>query len=247
MLQNYLTSKYYTHFVSLFCAVRICSAKPLLRHLNVAKLLFDEFISDFKKLYGSQFVTMNLHNLNHITEGVSRYGVLQSISAYPFENALFLLKRMLRPGKNPLNQIAKRLSERVYMTDYNFKEMARGKCDPIIAMKRGFCEIRFEDFKLSNSKFEDMWFSTKNHKVLKMVGAYQRGTEFFTKALEMRDFKHFFEKPFKSTFLDIYQMDEMQQLQEIEKNTKQITCKFVCLHKSIPNSLILVPLLHTMK
>lgn len=113
VLKNYLPTPFYNHFLKLFCAVRICSSEKYKPCLQVAKLIFDNFINDYKTLYGAQFLTSNLHNLNHVTEDVERFGILQSINAYPFENYLGMIKKLLRPGKHPLTQIINRLSERL--------------------------------------------------------------------------------------------------------------------------------------
>ena len=53
-----------------------------------------------------------MHSLFHICDGVSQYGSLNEYSAFPFENALGIMKRLLRSGCTPLQQLCRRLSER---------------------------------------------------------------------------------------------------------------------------------------
>lgn len=50
---------------------------------------------------------------------VERFGELESFSAYPFENQLGKIKRMLRTGHRPLAQIAKRIMEEFSCTSSN--------------------------------------------------------------------------------------------------------------------------------
>lgn len=64
--------------------------------------------------------TSNVHNVQHITDEVERFGHLNTLSAYAFENELFRIKHMLRHGHKSLEQVAKRLSE-VHYDDYYMK------------------------------------------------------------------------------------------------------------------------------
>lgn len=64
-------------------------------------------------------MTSNFHNLAHLVDEVSKFGVLQSISAYPFENLLGYMKRLVRCGRNPLSQIARRMSELAKINNSN--------------------------------------------------------------------------------------------------------------------------------
>ncbi len=52
-----------------------------------------------------------MHSIMHICDDVRTYGPLYKFSAFPFENALGCLKRLIRSGKLPLQQICCRLSE----------------------------------------------------------------------------------------------------------------------------------------
>ena len=52
-----------------------------------------------------------MHSLVHVCDDVRRFGALDEFSAFPFENTLGRMKRMLRNGNKPLQQICRRLSE----------------------------------------------------------------------------------------------------------------------------------------
>ncbi|XP_063365981.1 uncharacterized protein LOC134654470 [Cydia amplana] len=62
-------------------------------------------ISDYNLL------SSNVHNLSLLVDEVKKYGILQSFNAYPFENKLFCIKKMVRQGNKALQQVARRINE----------------------------------------------------------------------------------------------------------------------------------------
>ncbi|XP_053699460.1 uncharacterized protein LOC128746436 [Sabethes cyaneus] len=110
-LNDYLPEKYYDHFLFLFCAVRICSSKKYAYLIPVARSLLLDFIENYKSLYGIEFITSNIHNLCHLVDEVEYFGPLPYLSAYPFENYMHYIKKLVQTGPNPLAQVAARISE----------------------------------------------------------------------------------------------------------------------------------------
>lgn len=251
VLPDFLPKKYYDHFLKLFCAVRLCSAEKYNCHLDVAKLLFEDFITEYMKIYGGEYITSNVHNLEHLVDDVKRFGVLSSISAYPFENCLYTIKRMIRVGSNPLVQIAKRLSERLHINEFNFNEKTSTVAHPKIHRKKNEkCDIELPEFSLSNHRFQDMWFQTNNNKVLRLANAYEEGSEFIIEGYEVTTCTDFFLVPFKSSLLNIYMADISNIICGPLKRVKfiDITCKFVSIMiNENENKCVLIPLLHTIQ
>lgn len=87
-LKPHLTNEAYEHFLLLFCAVTICSSKQYFHLLPLARILLNQYIEIFKEIYGEAYLHSNVHNLTHLVDEVERFGVLESFSAYPFENML---------------------------------------------------------------------------------------------------------------------------------------------------------------
>ncbi|CAG4942683.1 unnamed protein product [Parnassius apollo] len=90
-------------------AVTICASKTHFQLLPVAETMLKHFVDNYGKFYGQEYITSNVHNLIHVVDEVKRFGTLQSFNAYPFENKLSSIKRMIRKGNQPLQQIANRL------------------------------------------------------------------------------------------------------------------------------------------
>ena len=112
VLSNILKPELYYHFLCLSVASCIMISPDLASvHCEYAKQLMEYFVEQAIKLYGSEFAVYNVHSMIHLADEVAEYGSLDACSAFPFENYMQKLKRLVHSGKNPLVQIAKRLSE----------------------------------------------------------------------------------------------------------------------------------------
>lgn len=114
ILREHLTAEIYNHFLALHCAVTICSAETLTKYVPVAKMLFKSFIERFGEIYSEQHKTYSIHSVIHVTDDVERFGVLDKYSAFPGESNLGFLKKLVRGGHLPLQQVVKRIGERDY-------------------------------------------------------------------------------------------------------------------------------------
>lgn len=122
-LQNILKKRLYSHFLLLHTAISILVSKNLLlnaQNIDCAHEILVEFVKRFPKLYGSELISHNVHNLFHICADAKKYGALDNFSAFRFENYLGSLKEIIRTGRKPLEQIARRYSEME-----NFKKKPR--------------------------------------------------------------------------------------------------------------------------
>jgi hypothetical protein len=102
----------YDHFLSLSISMSIL-LHPQYCHeyLQYAKDLLVHFVKTCINLYGKQYITHNFHGLTHIADDVETFGPLDSCSAFKFENYLQILKRYVRKGDKPLEQVVKRVLE----------------------------------------------------------------------------------------------------------------------------------------
>lgn len=101
VLKDILPEDAYSHFLQLFCAIRICSCQRLFNiseYVQVADSLIRDFIEEYICIYGIDSISSNVHNLSHLIDDVKRFGILPKISAYPFENMLYFLKNLVRTG-----------------------------------------------------------------------------------------------------------------------------------------------------
>lgn len=112
VLKGILSDELYEHFMLFSVALAILVCPHLVKEYNsYAEDLLVHFVEEGRKLYGDEFLVYNVHSMVHLASDAYTYGGLDECSAFPFENYLHQLKRLVRSGRNPLSQIVKRLSE----------------------------------------------------------------------------------------------------------------------------------------
>ena len=107
-----LCHAFYHNFLLLHVAIYIL-VSPVLCHqyCNYAEELLVHFVTHYSDLYGKDNVVYNVHGLVHLADDVRKYGCLDNISAFPFENFMKRIKRMIRKPELPLQQVVHRLLE----------------------------------------------------------------------------------------------------------------------------------------
>lgn len=78
---------------------------------DLARALLIQFVEEVEVIYGPEFIIYNVHSLVHISDDAINYGNLSNVSAFPFENFMQKIKRMLHTKSFSLNQVTKRLAE----------------------------------------------------------------------------------------------------------------------------------------
>lgn len=113
ILKNILPKKLYRHFLLLFTGCRIlCSNETALRYNKHAKLYLERFVLLTKEYYGKSVLSINIHNLIHIADDCKNMNCnLNSISSYSFESLLGKIRKTLRTGYRPLEQLCNRMHE----------------------------------------------------------------------------------------------------------------------------------------
>uniref|UniRef100_A0A1B0DMI0 Transposase domain-containing protein n=1 Tax=Phlebotomus papatasi TaxID=29031 RepID=A0A1B0DMI0_PHLPP len=251
ILRNLLPDDAYFNFMLLFCAVTICSSDYYKNLLNVAEVLFAEFIETYINVYGIDAIGSNLHGLIHLVDDVRHHGSLDKISSYPFESYLHQITQMVRGGHKPLTQAAKRIIEKSRRQNESVPEITypilKGKISQdhdLPDCSGSFnCVLITHDLFLKND-LKNKWFLTKGNKIVQMINATKLNGEINIYGTEIRKCGDYFEKPIRSSHLNIYSTKfvtgERQSLYRIQ----DLKCKLFSIHSS--NEIIFFPLLHTL-
>lgn len=124
-LKNIIKAEMYEHFLLLHTAVSILVSEYYdqnSENIDTCQKMLEQFVLGFQSIYGKQYVSHNVHNLLHICSDVKKYGVLDKFSAFKYKNKMSSIKRMVRKVHKPLEQIAKRYSEREKAEQSQIKE-----------------------------------------------------------------------------------------------------------------------------
>lgn len=116
-LKSIAAEEVYCHFIAFHCAISLLVHKRLYYLQNgYAKSLLESVVQEFSRLYGAEQVSHNVHCLLHLADDALCHGPLDSFSAFPFENNMKQIKKMLRKHEDPLLQLWNRKEENKQQT-----------------------------------------------------------------------------------------------------------------------------------
>ncbi|KAE8739396.1 hypothetical protein FOCC_FOCC015109 [Frankliniella occidentalis] len=117
----------YEHFLVLFVAMTILTSEVHLQnHIDYAHELMSYFIQTFIELYGKKYASHNIHNLIHLVDDCRVHGSVDKFSAFVFENFYQKLKKMIRKGDKPLQQLCRRYEEQKLKKQASIKKPTVG-------------------------------------------------------------------------------------------------------------------------
>ncbi|KAJ8951701.1 hypothetical protein NQ314_007650 [Rhamnusium bicolor] len=224
--------------------------------LSYANDLMKYFVKKTCEMYGHDFVSHNVHNLVHLAGDVSLYGKLDNFSAFPFENYMSQLKKMLRKREKPLQQVIKRISEgrfikKVIPTTSNsavelFQQHYEG---PLLQNFTGISQykvVRTKKYVLKTRE-PDCFVQLQNNDIIKIVNfnCFQNGNNSEIKILGYKflEQSNFFNSPCESSFLGIFDLNCSKMSTLSAWTFSEIKCKLVYMPYSA-NKSVVYPLLH---
>lgn len=213
-LKGILPPAKFDHFMLLSVSLRILLSDNREWYVY-AKALLVEFVRLTGSLYSRECLIYNVHSLIHIADDSMKFGSLNRISAFPFENFMQKLKRCIKGNVNPLAQVIRREHESDAVGNFNSKE----KSVLSFSLKPG-----------------DRNYCTRDGKIIalnQILGTKVYGTEFCS-------YSDFFSKPCKSSMLKIFKLSRFSVPKLYDKS--EIVRKVILLETS-DNTFVSVPLL----
>lgn len=119
-LLDSVPTEVYNNFILLSVAMTCLLSSNLCikdKYVDYAQDLLILFVEHFGSLYGCEAITYNVHALLHLADDAKRFGPLDLVSCFQFENCLGQLKRLIRKSNCPLQQIVRRLDEMKALKD----------------------------------------------------------------------------------------------------------------------------------
>lgn len=248
VLKDFLSPELYEHFLQLYCAVSICYCNAYSKYQSIAKELFEDYIENYIDIYGIGEITSNVHNLCHVIDDVKRFGSLSKISTYEFENSLGQIKNQLRRCDKPLEQIARRVSESMYIKKQNWYDQCEITFQPFVQHSIGGTD-RYKKISvkpnvvLNSRKFGDNFFLNHHNDIVEFDHAIRHNSTFLIYGSSLKNKGNFFTQPFSSSKINVFVSDLEKQNSKYH-TVQSIKCKLVCL--SYKHDYVLMPLLHSL-
>lgn len=215
--KNILSEECYQHFMTLSISMRILLSTDHSAFISYAAKLLDYFVKIFQQIYGSHYVSHNVHSLLHVVDDYVKYGPLDNCSCFPFENYMKVLKKMIRKHEKPLEQIINRYNEisnndKIKFTnhDHNTFTVQKPNC---FVLTFGGEIVQIDELLLNATAIVGRTFNSK---------------------------EDMFEKPIQSSKLDIFIVNNLS------KNTQQWAISDIkkkMMIFSINNILLAIPIL----
>lgn len=90
VLENRLPTKYYLHFLYLHLAARIMVNRNEHKQFGafIVGFLLKRFVAEFSSLYGADQLDYNIHNLLHYEEVLQRFGSIEDVGGFEFDDQM---------------------------------------------------------------------------------------------------------------------------------------------------------------
>ncbi|KAJ8666058.1 hypothetical protein QAD02_007720 [Eretmocerus hayati] len=224
VFKKILNNEYYHNFLLLHLFVRMLSSPEAVQYTNLARQFSHEFIEGSRILYGSAFVTMNVHSASHMADDVDNMQCgLDEISAFPYENELGKIKRILLSPHRTLAQYCRRIH--IQRSTDMVPQLPR-QLRIVKNTATGISEIQYKHHFLSvkhpnNTALLDNGRPVKLHKFHKVDGAiYVKVSLYHIK-------KPIFTHHYNSSLLNMYEVEERRNSNEFYVNIHRIAGKMV--------------------
>lgn len=216
-LKNVLPLFQYEHLLLLVIGLRILSDEKLFKQYNsVAKSMLNEYVEKLGTHFGKFRLIFSFHNLIHLAdETLIQNDPLDRFGMWEFETSNAGLKKFsYRQGayleqsyNRTMEKYAKQKEDEICSTDYPvLKKRTTSEFDQNQnVLKTYFDSIIFEKFCLSSTN-GNRWFQTKSGEISQFKQAIKiNENQIKIEILVFKRKKDFFERPIKSSFLNIVQ------------------------------------------
>ena len=210
-LQGIIPKNVYTTFCSLHAAIyMLCDPDHYRNHLPKAHAFIMLFVNLCKDMYGSKFISFNVHNLIHLSGDCERFGNLETFSAFKFENKMRHIRKLLRSTNLPLEQLVNRLEEKgrcqTQSTYFEKKYSVRMEhCDgPLydVNFQKQYKIILVDNIRFSVNEKDGYFFSSG--RFYKIVNILQNNDDIFFLCQKFKNMSRFYNFPCDSSLPGIY-------------------------------------------
>ncbi|XP_061496463.1 uncharacterized protein LOC133390970 [Anopheles gambiae] len=241
ILKGRISDDAYSHFMLFHCAVKFLSSNTYKRQWETADTFLEQFVTDYAQIYGEGYVSSNIHNLLHVTAEVRQFGPLSTLSVYIFENALQVMKNMLRSGWKNLEQVINRLSE---LDNFNASEPMKVLYE--IEGHGDNVTLQMNDYILKKGN-RDGWFLSTEYEVIQFCSAAKVASSVVITGKKLMGNKATYNFPVSSKYLHTFECNvKDSSTATININPSRIFCKLVAIPLGENGRTHFTPLIHTL-
>jgi hypothetical protein len=229
--------------------------------LKFSRDLLAYFVKKFSDIYGKEWLSHNVHSIQHLCDDYEQFGNLDNCSTFPFENHMMVLKKYMRKCHQPLQQAVKRYSEQISFNnvsdlsinncnfkhgDYVFKNRHTEGPLPIdVRIKYQYNYMIFKDSEIKTKNIADCYVQTNDGEVVKIVNICLAAVndEIIMVGYKFKTVSDYYLKPLKSSKLNIFTVNDLDDTLSWWL-IKHIKSKFMILNDS-KNTTIAIPIIHT--
>lgn len=254
VLKSVLNADKYIHFLTLHVAVTILSNSTHMEfYLDYTKSLLEYFVKNFVILYGKENASHNVHNLLHLYDDAVKFGTLQEFSAFPFENYLQSILKMIRKNEKPLEQIVCRISEQnscakraTKITSIEPQLQNLYFNGPVVndinsnSNVNQYNRVVFKEFTLT-TRAPDNICCLRDGSIINVITFITSNEGTFVIGNKYHSLTNFYTKPCDSSDFGIYIVKRIGDIQKWELNK----IAYKCLKLKLKNKNVVFPLLHS--
>jgi len=249
-LKSHMQSKLYEHFVCLSVAMHILLSPTLCHHYcDYVEELLRVWVKDSMTLYGKQFAVYNVHSVLHLSDDVRKFGNLDNVSAFPFENFMRTLKTSVRKPQHVLQQLGNRMSEgrltvvktRQSVCDVKVEHTDGAVVSGLLHCKQ-YRELQSNSFTVKLNSADSCIMYGKSIGLVSNI--FSDGETVTVIALKFKRMKHLFSKPLRSTDIGIYVVSKLSSQFDLCP-LSEIHCKYVLLPYHRDSKWVAIPLIHS--
>lgn len=256
IFQDVVSGEVYNHFLELCVAIRILSVDNISEeYIEYAKSLINHFVASFTHIYGKSFMSHNMHTILHLADDVKKFGSLNNFSAFKFESFMQPLKKKIKSGVKPLQQLVRRYAEdKVLWQKENlepnifigpFKYQCKNKNRPFTEYD---CEPQHTGWKMNNFilklNMADNCVKMVNNDIVPIenIATSKSDNEVVIIGRKFLSLTKYFDKPCSSQLLGIHKATTLSHLKSWKLN--KIKEKMMRLPMANGKFSVILPLLH---
>ena len=200
-------------------------------HLDFVKNMLIRFIEGAIDIYGSSFLSYNVHSIQHLTEDYQMYGNLEKISAFKFESYLGTnIKGAVRAGFKPLQQITRHvnnLNHKILTPKqdvFTLHKKDQNNASGVVSYKKLYYK---SIFFVTKSGVRDNVIKLKDNSIAVIEDIFEKKNKIYLAVKCFRKVRNLFNEPLESRYIGIRVVSKLESPRNIP--VSEMKCKAMLL------------------